>query len=450
MSKYVPYLLLVSFLAILSSCQPDSQGVEINDDQELTSLLLQAAGSQGLNFFRLPEASDLTAIPQDPLNPLTPAKVRLGQLLYHETANGIAPMKDIGKGTYSCASCHFASAGFQADRQQGIGEGGIGMANNGRSRTKSPAYDEKEIDVQPIRTPSAMNGAYQTVMLWNGQFGATGPNMGTQAAWTAGTPKETNFLGFEGLEIQAIAGMKVHRQSIDTAMLRAMGYLPLFDAAYPTVPKSERYTRTQAGLAIAAYERTLLANQAPFQRWLRGETQAMSDIEKAGALLFFGKAKCVDCHTGPALNSMTFHALGMNNLYDCPDPVFNTPASDPAHLGRGGFTGKAEDMHKFKTPQLYNMADSPFLGHGSSFNTIRKVVEYKNLAIPQNSQVPTSQLARQFVPLNLTNEEIDALTAFLSTALRDPNLKRYEPTSLPSGQCFPNNDPMSRTDLGCN
>ena len=59
------------------------------------------------------------------------------------------------------------------------------------------------------------------------------------------------------------------------------------------------------------------------------------------------------------------------------------------------------------------------------------------------------KLAEEFVPLGLTNTELDDLEAFLTTALRDPDLARYAPESLPSGNCFPNADAVSRVDLGC-
>ena len=82
--------------------------------------------------------------------------------------------------------------------------------------------------------------------------------------------------------------------------------------------------------------------------------------------------------------------------------------------------------------------------------SIRDVVEYKNEAVPEKTAIPAAQLSDEFVPLNLTNREIDALVAFIENALYDPNLSRYEPEALPSGQCFPNADPMSQDDLGCN
>mgnify|MGYP000005833510 CR=1 FL=1 len=98
-------------------------------------------------------------------------KVTLGQMLFHETGLAINPMKELSAGTYACSSCHFASAGFQACRVQGIADGGIGFGRNGEGRDRGSFYPEDKLDVQPLRTPSAMNGAYQKNMLWNGQFG---------------------------------------------------------------------------------------------------------------------------------------------------------------------------------------------------------------------------------------------------------------------------------------
>jgi len=224
----------------------------------------------------------------------------------------------------------------------------------------------------------------------------------------------------------------------------------LFDAAFQNVEETVRYSKMNAGLAIAAYERTLLSNEAPFQQWLKEDYAAMSDEEKRGAILFFDDAKCGNCHSGPALNTMEFHAMGMKDLYDCPEEVFRTPEDDKAHLGRGGFTGNPKDMFKFKVPQLYNLADSPFYGHGASFRSIREVVQYFNLGIPQKTTVPTNQLAEEFGPLSLSEIEVDEITAFLKYSLRDPNLKRYEPTSIPSGNCFPFNDPLAANKLGSN
>lgn len=450
MCKRLYLLSLVLIGLSVGSCKKDEPAAPLPNplDEVLENALLENAHG-GPGFFIMPESSELARIPQDPRNPLTPEKVALGQLLFHETGIAQDPEMEMGRNTYSCASCHFASAGFQAGRFQGIGEGGEGFGLNGEGRHKAGEYHVIGLDAQPIRTPSAMNGAYQIAMLWNGQFGARGVNVGTEHAWTPGTPKEKNNLGYHGLETQAIAGLGVHRLVSSKELIESLGYKELFEQAFPDWPEDRRYSAEAAGLAIAAYERTLLSNQAPFQRWLKGEKDAMSDIEKEGAILFFGKAECAKCHTGPALNSMAFYALGMKDLFDCPEETFKTPVDSPEDLGRGGFTGRPEDVYKFKVPQLYNMKDSPFFGHGACFRSLRDVVAYKNAAIPENPDVPLSQLAEEFRPLGLTEQEIDAITAFLENALYDPNLLRYQPASLPSGLCFPNNDPMSRLELGC-
>lgn len=448
------FIFFVVLILAFSSCKKDEDiGTELDLSDELQSMLETASPTGDANFFKMPSESDLANIPQDPKNALTTQKVELGKLLYHETGIALAPMQAVGKGTYSCASCHFAEAGFQAGRWQGIGEGGSGIGVKGEGRAPILSmYTGEELDVQPIRSPSAMNGAWQEATLWNGQFGGTGINIGTESSWEEGTPKKVNHLGYEGLESQAIAGLEVHRMVIDPAVVDTLGYKEMFDNAFGDWPTDERYSREAAGLAIAAYERTLLATRAPFQQWLKGDQMALSEQELRGALVFFdlNKGNCVSCHTGPALNSMEFHGLGMNDLHLVAEDVFKVTETSNAVNGRGGFTGRSEDMFKFKVPQLYNLSDSPFFGHGSSFRSVKAVVEYKNEAVAEKSTVPQSQLAAEFVPLGLTTSEINDLTAFLESALHDPDLKRFVPDALPSGNCFPFNDEASRSELGCN
>ncbi|WP_179344286.1 cytochrome-c peroxidase [Winogradskyella ursingii] len=445
--KFLPKT-AVFFIAILccTSCNTDRDNYsDISNQIELENRLIELYGSK--TELIQPASDDYFSIPNDLNNPITSAKVDLGKFLYHETSLGSNARMDEGMYTYSCASCHHADAGFQSGILQGIGEGGLGFGIHGEGRIKNSNYAEADLDVQPIRSPSVLNVAYQDVMLWNGQFGATGTNQGTESQWTVGTPKEVNNLGFEGVEIQAIAGLDVHRLIIDTDEIINSDYKVLFDAAFPEVNEAERYTKVTAGLAIAAYERTLLPNQAPFQNWLRGDDNAMSDNEIEGAKIFFDKGKCYTCHSGPGLNGMDFHALGMNDLAGA---EVLTIVDEATKKGRGGFTGNAEDDYKFKTPQLYNLKDVGFFGHGGSFNTIKDIVEYKNEAIAENGTVPQDKLSTQFLPLNLTETEINQLVAFLETSLYDNNLQRYVPESLPSGYCFPNADSMSSSDLGCN
>ncbi len=442
-------ILSLLFVSILIGCNSDGDIYyeEDNYDSELYTLLKENSPTGRLDYYKLPFRNQISSIPTDPKNPLSQEKIELGSFLFHETGIGVAQKIDKGQNMYSCASCHQSGAAFQAGIAQGIGEGGMGFGQLGEGRILDPDYPRDSIDVQPIRTPTILNSCYQTNLLWNGQFGATGVNAGTEQYWTSGTPKEVNHLGYQGLETQAIAGMEVHRLDVSEDLLKNLGYKEMFDNVFADFPLEERYTRETAGLAIAAYERSVVANEAPFQKWLRAEG-SLSESELKGAILFFGEANCSKCHNGPALNSMEFHALGMKDLNHMDGPIIKDQ-DDGAKLGRGNFTNNADDYFKFKVPQLYNLDEFSFLGHGSSFSSIRDVIVYKNLAIAENEEVDPNQLASDFVPLELTLNEINDLVAFVKNSLKDPDLERYVPTSLPSGNCFPNADEMSMDDLGC-
>ena len=144
---------------------------------------------------------------------------------------------------------------------------------------------------------------------------------------------------------------------------------------------------------------------------------------------------------------MNFYALGMEDLSGA-NVIGNI--TDAVRKGRGGFTGNSEDDYKFRVPQLCNLKDVNFLGHGGSFSSVREVILYKNNGVPENGIVPNDLLASDFHALGLEDYEIDALVDFVENGLYDPDLERYEPTLLPSGYCFPNNDSLTRIQRGCN
>ena len=287
---------MVCALALGVACQgDDADGALL--DAELT-VLLETTIDGGAEAMRMPASDEYAAIPQDARNPLTAEKVTLGRLLFHETALGVDGVAASFARTYSCASCHSAAAGFQAGRHQGLGEGGSGFGTGGEGRERDAAIAVADIDAQAVRSPSILHAGYQRITHWNGQFGALGANEDTEHHWTPGTPKEINRLGYEGVETQAIAGLAIHRLDVDSVVLDDFGYRALFDEVFADVPAVDRYSRHTAGLAIAAYERTVLANRAPFQRWLAGEPNALSAAEKRGAIAFFGDADCASCHGG--------------------------------------------------------------------------------------------------------------------------------------------------------
>lgn len=450
MKKSFTIFLLIAITGYFLSCTHDA---EFNFDRLLEEELNNHSVTGSYQGYIMPEGDDFSQLPnQDPKNPVTQAKVELGRMLFFETGIGLENKYAPSKSAYSCSSCHVPSRGFTAGRFQGIADGALGFGTAGELRSKNPIYSGDEVDAQGARPLPTINLTYITNALWAGSFGSFDVNVGTESVWHQDTLIEMNFKGLKGLEANNARALAVHRQVINKAVTDSLGYTAMFDAAFPEIPVNERYTRITASFAIAAYFRTILTNRAPFQQWLKGDKTAMTEQQKRGALLFFGKAGCVNCHNSPSLNSSPhqFFALGVNNLYQSGFEVFRTGPNDRRNLGRGGFTYRDEDMHKFKVPQLYNLRDVGFYFHGASKRSLREVVEYFNNAVPENPTVPAGQIAGFFRPLGMNAQEMDDLTEFLENGLFDPNLQRYAPSVVMSGNCFPNNDPLSRIEMGCN
>ena len=448
MKRYLHLKVLLFICGILFySCTKDTISTFTTLDHQLKSRLQAISPNGTLNHFTLPDSDDFANIPQDPKNALTKEKVELGKLLFYETGLAQDAIYNSGKDTYSCSTCHLPEFGFMPGRHQGIADGGLGIGPN---RVKLNQYEDGEVDAQGARPLSLLNVAYVTNTTWSGKFGAEHANEGTEHLWGVEDPlTEINHLGMSGLESQNIEGLELHRMIINREILDWYGYTAMFDAAFSDIPASERYNKKTASFAISAYLRTLLSSEAPFQKWLKGYADALDEQEKRGALLFYGKAGCYTCHSGASLSSTNFYAVGVKDLYENENSTQRTSEFDKRNLGRGGFTGKTEDMYKFKIPQIYNMKNASFYFHGSSKSSLKEVVDYFNAGIPENPNVPASQIAAQFVPLNLTAEEVDDLLAFLENGLYDDNLQRYVPEEVLSGNCFPNNDPLSRIELGC-
>ncbi len=433
----------IAYASDLKNVNQKSEANSFLNYQAKQLIKAAAPGNQGLDYFILPESSEINKIPSDPHNPITPAKVELGKALFHETALSINPLNPKHWQQSSCATCHIAQAGFRPNIPQGLGVGGLGW---NQFRHRDPEISPVEIDKQNVLVPSVLNSAYQTVQMWDGRIGVAGPNLKEPLI----KHSDVNRYQLQGLETQPIDGIAFHRLgtaaiAFDDALgniARFPEYQKMFAAAFPDRPyvSAEQEDNKRAAFAIAAYERTLLANQAPFQKWLKGDENAMSAKEVRGAKVFFSST-CVQCHTGASLAVSDFRAVGF--------------ADHPAdfgglNLGRGTITKRTNDDFKFKVPQLYNLADSSPHGHGASFNTIREIVEYFNQAEPQKQEAKYSgNLSLWFKPLHLTVDQVDDLTTFLEVGLRDPNLTRYLPKTIPSGLCFPNNDPESRKQLNC-
>lgn len=449
MNKTIFTFFLLSALVVFFACQ---HVIEIDLDKSLKETLNQTSLQGSFESYIMPSSNDYASLPnQDSKNPITTEKVELGKMLFFETGLGLEPTYNVSMQGYSCASCHIPARGFTAGRFQGIGDGAVGFGINGEGRRKNPLYTGDEVDAQGARPLPVMNTTYITNALWAGTFGSYGVNAGTESVWNQDTLVEINFKGLEGLEANNARALVVHRQVINKDVTDSLGYTSMFDAAFPEFPENERYSRLTGAFAIAAYLRTILTNDAPFQNWLKGDIGAMTEQQKEGALLFFGKAGCVRCHNSPSLNSVPhrFYSLGVYNAYESGNTFFRTGVQDNRNKGRGGFTKVKEDMNLFKVPQLYNLKNVDFYFHGASKRSLKAVVDYFNEGIPENRSIPRTTVTPLFHPLELSEDEISDLVEFLENGLFDPNMERYAPQFTMSGNCFPDNDPQSQTDLGC-
>lgn len=412
-------------------------------EESLRAALIAQSGGLGLDAFILPDSDDFATIPQDPQNPITNEKVAIGQMFFHDNRFALDGLSDQSP-SWSCSTCHTVATGFKPGIPQGIGEGGTGIGPGRRLEFgfDPNAADEavNKPDMQPIAVPSMLNVAYQEVVLWNGQLGnasngLVNSHLPSNTLVPEQLPSSVNSHQLAGIESQAIVGQTIHRLRFtdDSPLQNIQEYQDMWNAAYPggSVDVAE-----DVGKAIAAFERTVFANQAPFQRWLRGEPNTLNESELAGANLFFGKAGCSACHQGPALSSRAgaaenelFFAVGFAD-FDNNKVAIHGPIEQAARLGRGGFTQNPDQNYQFKVPQLYNLADANVLGHGASFKSIKAVIDYKNRAEPQNADA-LSNLDSRFQPLNLSIREVNELTTFLTTGLHDPDLARYAPAELP-------------------
>ncbi len=437
------FVLFAIVCLIPLSCTEDR--IDNNDglDYELENLL----NSRGKEFYILPDSDDFDKIPADAKNHLSKEKVALGKFLFFETGLAMDAKEESGKGTYSCASCHIPEMGFRPGFVQGIADGGMGYAGH---REMNPEYNEDDLDAQEARPLSLINVAFVKNTSWSGQFGAGGANIDTESVWDDREDTKRNYLGYEGLETQNFQGVTTHRMLINRYLATLYGYAGMFDEAFPEYEESRRISKTTGSLAISAYLRTVISNEAPFQDWLKGDSGAMSEAEKRGAILFFGKAACNRCHNDKNLGSGEFHALGVNDMDQNPRSLKANNPIARRNLGRGGFTLDPEDNYKFKVPGIYNMSDTEFYFHGSSITSLDDLIDYKAAAQSENPRVSQELVSKKFVPLSLSPSEKGDLKTFLKKSLRDPDLDRYKPNDVKSGFCFPNNDDISQSYLNCN
>lgn len=324
--------------------------------------LMFASGVSQVSGQELGEAPlGLSPVPVPADNPLTAEKVELGKLLYFDPRLS-------SDGTISCASCHDPNKGWSNGDQFATGVGG---QQGGRN------------------SPTVLNTAYQKFQFWDGRAGS----LEEQALGPIQNPIEMNLTLEQAVErLSAIEG-----------------YRDRFQQVFGTAVTPEAI-----GQAIAAFERTVVSGNAPYDQFKAGDTAALSEAAARGMKLFFGKANCSACHAGPNFTDNGFHNLGVNIEAAMPD------------LGRQVVSGQLGDRGSFKTPTLREIARSAPYMHDGSLKTLEEVVAYYNRGGTNNPQ-----LDEEIFELKLTEQEQADLVAFLKEGLSSSAYPHVEPPVLP-------------------
>jgi cytochrome c peroxidase len=330
-------------------------------DKPLTGLNIQVLGPQRLG--------NLSPVPIPPDNPQSSAKILLGKQLYFDTRLS----KD---NTVSCATCHNPATGWSDAGPTSVG---IKGQRGGR------------------RAPPVSNAAYLPLQFWDGRA----PSLEEQAKGPIANPVEMG---------------NTHEVMIRTVD-HIPGYVEEFKAVFGPVP----LTVDLVAKAIAAYERTVVTTDSPFDRYVRGDESALTQQEKMGLEIFNGKGHCSCCHWGPHFTDGRFHNIGVKQQ----DP------SKP-DLGRYEITKDPRDKGAFKTPTVRDAALRPPYLHDGSEKSLESLVDFYN----RGGDTDDANLDPMMVPLGLSQAEKDALVAFMKNALTSTNpevanVKPIPPSELP-------------------
>lgn len=293
-----------------------------------------AAPARRAWIWDLPPGFPEPKVPAD--NPMSAEKVALGRHIFYDTRLSVT-------GSFSCASCHQQARAFADPLPRGVGATG---------------------EIHPRGSMSLANVAYTPALTW------ANPNLRALEAQAlipmfGEHPVEMGLAGREGELLRTLAADARYRE--------------MFPAAFANEAQSisvRNITR-----AIAAFQRTLLSGRSPYDRFVRGETGAISVAARRGADLFFSeRLECFHCHGGfsfsgtvdhvnMAFPEVEFHNTGLYNI----GGRGGFPAANP---GLKEFTQRDEDEGRFRAPTLRNIAVTAPYMHDGSITTLDGVLDH--------------------------------------------------------------------------
>ena len=442
--------------------------------------------------------------------PLDPALADLGRLLWFDTGHSLHRDN-------TCGGCHSPTNGFGDSQPMAIGVQNNGLVGPHRMGPRNQR-----------RSPLVINTALYPAMMWNGRFNSIAGDPfdnslgfrfpfpeadvrfsyaqdvlhgithllqaqahmpptelievgGFNGTCPGGVPDPTLGPGFcqfdDGLgETIPLPDPATNNRNepIRQKVLQGLNGMPAmraaFAAVFPEVAGGAPIDFFMFGKAIAEFEFTLVFADAPLDQFARGNRTAMTDGQKRGALLFFGRAGCVSCHAVAGRANEMFsdfspHVVGVPQVA----PAFGTGLGNVVFAGPGAdedfgleeITGRRDDRYKFRTAPLRNLAVSPAFFHNGAFITLEDAIRFHTNVVGESRSynpiraglpadlthrvgppVPVGvidPLVRQ--PVHLTPAELADLVAFVRDGLHDPrvnaaNLCGLVPDAVPSGSAL--------------
>lgn len=313
--------------------------------KSLMTLVLLAGFNAHAQFKALPDQPE---IPKD--NPQTPEKIELGKMLYFDPRLSL-------DGTISCNTCHNVMADGSDMRSFGSGVAG---KRGGRS------------------SPTVWNSAYHTVQFWDGRE----PSLEAQSKGPMTNPVEM--------------AMPDHKLVV-ARIQQIPGYVDAFRKVFP---KDKKITIDNTAKAIAAYERTLITPNSPFDKYMKGDKKAMNKQEIRGMKLV-EEIGCTSCHNGVIFAGDGFK-MGEGHYQpfpQIPGSEFDKKYNITADLGRYDVTKKDEDKNHWRVPTWRNIALTAPYFHNGSVKTLDEAVRV---------------MAKTQLGLDLKKNQVQDIVAFLN------------------------------------
>jgi len=436
-------------------------------------------------------------------------KVELGRLLFFDKILS-------GNRNISCATCHHPDLGSSDQLALPFGEGATGLgperkpgetvstAVSGRVPRNSPAlfnlgareftrlFHDGRVEADP---EGYYEGGFITPAKWKLPNGLESP-LAAQALFPptshvemAGQKGENPVA--DASSLSNAAGPGGVWEQLARRLQNIPEYVTWFKAAYPgQIDNADDLTMIDAANAIAAFQTVAFrADNSAFDQYLRGDAEALQPEELRGMELFYGRAKCVSCHSGKFQTDQDFHAIAMPQLgpgkNDGRSGGYWQASGQGGFFGRGRVTSRPEDNYKFRTPSLRNVAESGPWGHAGAYDSLEAVVRHHlNPVDSLENYQPSADLlppitrvventasdsrltldfmdesridgfllrdtwvqndpslrkkiadANELEPIDLSDQEIDDLVGFLEalTDRSEPKPQSLAPATVPSG-----------------